>query len=75
MKLKKLIKKHGIIFFTTYIASFILLVFLNSKISIDSHIPGDIKIGQKIFFPISSSLAISVLTTTLWEAFKIFKNA
>jgi hypothetical protein len=74
MNWKRTVKKYGLIFGATYVGSFLALVIINSRFNIKVTVPGDIKLGQSIYFPFVSSLAIAAFATIMLEAYKVFKT-
>jgi len=67
-------KKYGLVFGVSFFLSLITLIALNSQFNIDTTLPGDIKIGNFIYFPLTSSLAIASFITIMLEAYQVFKN-
>jgi len=72
MRIKKLMRQYGTIFFSTYLLAFIAIVTLKDRFKFGV-VPGDISIGENFYLPIISSLAIAAFVTIMIEFYKFTK--
>jgi len=71
MRIKKLMRQYGALFFGTYFLAFTVLVTFKDKIAF-GHVPGDILIGS-FYLPIVSSLAVAAFVTIMLEFYRFTK--
>lgn len=72
MRLRKLINQYGIVFFGSYLLTFVILVALKGQLELGT-VPGDISFGESFYLPITSSLAIAAFVTIIIEFYKFTK--
>lgn len=72
MRLKKLIRQYGAVFFGTYFIAFIVIITFKGRFKFGT-VPGDISIGENFYLPIASSLAIAAFVTVMLEFYKFTK--